>query len=281
MHRRSMLRCSALASLGLLGAPCARAASPPRSIRFGIVPQQAARTLARRWSPLLAELSRRTGYRFRFATAPDIPAFERRVVAGEYDVAYMNPYHYVSFHASSGYRAVACESGKRLTGVLVVARDGDVSAIEQLNGRGLAFPAPAAFAAGLVVRAELARAGVAFTAHYVSSHDSVYRAVAEELYPAGGGILRTLKLAPPEVRDRLRVLWTSRGYTPHAIAVHPRLPADVAQRIAEAMYSLGTDAPGAAALAPLGFSSLAPARDADWDDVRALGLAPIVHGAGG
>ncbi len=76
-------------------------------ITFGIVPQQSAITLANNWGPILKYLSEQTGEEVVFRTAKDIPEFERRVAAGEYDIAYMNPYHYTVFHQKPGYNAIA------------------------------------------------------------------------------------------------------------------------------------------------------------------------------
>lgn len=74
---------------------------------FGIVPQQSATELTRAWTPVLNALQAKTGLTLRFATAPDIPTFEQRLVAGEYDFAYMNPYHYTVFHHRPGYAVFA------------------------------------------------------------------------------------------------------------------------------------------------------------------------------
>ena len=79
-----------------------QAQDPRKPLGFGIVPQQAASRLAEDWAPLLAEISRRSGVPLAFRTAPSIPIFEERLGLGDYDLAYMNPYHYVVFHAASG-----------------------------------------------------------------------------------------------------------------------------------------------------------------------------------
>jgi len=76
---------------------------------FGVVPQQAASEMAETWLPFLAWVSAKSGVTLRFVTAPDIPAFEARLAKGEYDLAYMNPYHYTVFHKKSGYEALAKE----------------------------------------------------------------------------------------------------------------------------------------------------------------------------
>ena len=58
----------------------------------------------------------------RFTTAPDIPEFERRLLAGRYDLAYMNPYHYTVFSLKPGYIVVAKEKDKLIQGIVVVRK---------------------------------------------------------------------------------------------------------------------------------------------------------------
>ncbi len=208
------------------------------SLSFGIVPQQSASKLAQLWNPIFEEISRKSGVKIHFATAPDIPTFEKRLAAGEYDIAYMNPYHYVVFNKSAGYQALAKARGKSIKGIIVVAKNSKINTLKDLEKSTLAFPAPAAFAASILTQSDLGAEQVTFNAKYVSSHDSVYRTVAKGIYPAGGGVLRTFKNVAPEIRDQLRVLWTTNGYTPHAIAVHPRVKAADAQKIQQVLIAM-------------------------------------------
>ena len=244
-----------------------------QNFTFGIVPQQAASKLARLWAPVFDYLGRSAGLEIKFRTAPDIPEFERRLAAGDYDFAYMNPYHYTVFSREPGYRAFAKSKGKLLKGILVVRKDSPIQDPRGLSGATLAFPAPAAFAASVLTRAYLNQERIAFTPKFVSSHDSVCLAVAKGLYPGGGGVVRTFESLEPAVRDELRILWTTKGYTPHAFAAHPQVPEEKVKRLAEAMLAMGQNEDGRALLAPLGLKGFEAAADADWDDVRALGIA--------
>ena len=67
-------------------------AKEPLTLSFGIVPQQSATKLAYLRTPICKYLSDHTGQRVVFKTAKDIPSFEQRLAAGEYDIAYMNPF---------------------------------------------------------------------------------------------------------------------------------------------------------------------------------------------
>ena len=243
------------------------------TLSIGIVPQQNATKLARLWTPICNHLSQQTGYRYVFKTAKNIPTFEKRLAAGKYDMAYMNPYHYTVFSIDPGYRAFARETNKRIQGIIVVKKDSAIQSIAELSGKTLAFPAPAAFAASLLPRAYFKTKQIEISPRYVSSHDSVYLTVSKSLYPAGGGIQRTFNNMPESIRKQLRILWKTPGYTPHAFAAHPRLPEAVVKDTADALIAMSTDEQGGKLLKNLKFNPIGPARDEDWDDVRGLRIA--------
>ena len=276
MRRRVTTPCLCLLAWLLLPAAAkaqSGAEAPTARLSFGIVPQQAPSKLLASWGPVLRELEARTGRRFVFRTAPDIPTFEQRLAAGEYDFAYMNPYHFTVFNqGDGGYQAVVKAEDKLIRGVLVVRKDSPAETVRDLEGQTLAFPAPAAFAASVLPRAHLKAEGIGFDVQYVSSHDSVYKAVARGLYAAGGGVVRTLEATDPTVSEQLRILWTTPGYTPHAIAVHPRVSPDTRRAVQEALIGLPRSEAGRAALDGLKVKGFETAVNADWDDVRALNI---------
>ncbi|MCB1734735.1 MAG: phosphate/phosphite/phosphonate ABC transporter substrate-binding protein [Gammaproteobacteria bacterium] len=257
------------------------AGEPQPEFSFGVVPQQSTVELARDWAPILKYLEARTGFKLSFRTAPNIPEFERRVADGDYAFAYMNPYHYTVFSRSPGYRAFARQKDKRIRGLLVVSRDSSIQRLEDLKDTTIAFPAPNAFAASLLPRAQLRQLDIPFTPIYVSSHDSVYRAVALGLYPAGGGIERTLGTIDPDVRARLRVLWRTPGYTAHALAARADIATGVVAALQQAMIAMSDSAEGAALLDGIGFAGIEAAKDSDWDDVRALNIDTLDALVGG
>lgn len=239
---------------------------------FSIVPQQSASRLAKQWTPIMAELSKQTGHEFIFTTASDIPTFEQRLNEGQYDFSYMNPYHFVTFNQSPGYQALAKAQNKKIKGILVVRKDSGITELKQIQNQTLAFPAPAAFAATILIRADLAAQNFNATPQYVSSHDSVYLSVARGFYPAGGGVMRTFKAMDSEIRDQLTPIWVTKGYTPHAIASHPRVPLSLKKQVQDILVNLAKTDSGAKLLKPLKISGFETAQNSDWDDVRALNI---------
>ena len=274
--------CSLIAAVALFGTPAPAgeeialaapgAAAETGRLTFGIVPQQSASRLARMWGPLMLHLSQESGAEIVFSTTKDIPTFEACLAAGAYDLAYMNPYHYAVFADAPGYEAMAHQTDKKLRGILVVRNDSPLATIDDLEDSTIAFPSPAAFGASVLPRAELTGRGIAFTPSYVKSHDSVYRAVAAGIAPAGGGVLRTFHAIPEDLRSQLRVIYRTESYTPHAIAVLPDVAPEQRARIARALETAAETAPEL--VASLGVTGFQVAADRDWDDVRALPISP-------
>ena len=243
---------------------------------FGFVPQQSAKVLVEKWGPILKRLSELSGHKLVFRTAPKIPIFEERLAAGEYDFAYMNSVHYTVFASDPGYRAFAKQKGKQIKGILVSRKDTPLTGLNDLKGKTLAFPAPAAFAASVLPRTYLSLNDIAITPKYVGSHDSVYRSVAMGLYPAGGGIQRTFGTVDAEIKDQLKVLWTTVGYTSHAFAAHPKIPFGVVSAVQSALAEMFNDLADKELLLAVGFKQGAErAHDGNWQDVRELGITEL------
>ncbi|WP_428798610.1 phosphate/phosphite/phosphonate ABC transporter substrate-binding protein [Vibrio kasasachensis] len=239
---------------------------------FGVVPQQSAAKLAQQWQPLLDRWGELAGVEIRFATARDIPTFEKRLAAGEYDMAYMNPYHFTLVNHSPGYTALARAKDKKIKGILVARSDwqGD---IQELQNKVIAFPAPRAFGASIINQSELSQQGISFSTKYVGSHDSVYLGVAKGLYAAGGGVGRTFKSFDNEAKKELKIIYQTNAYTPHAFAVANHVDSETKQALRDAVMTLNLDPQAQQSFTMLSIKGLQSAQDSDWDDIVQLGIS--------
>lgn len=244
-----------------------------KTLTFAVVPQQSASKLAQLWTPIVKEITLKSGITIQFSTAPNIPTFEKRLSEGEYDIAYMNPYHYVVFNQSNGYQAIAKARDKHIKGIIVISKDSAIEAFSDLDNSTLAFPAPAAFAASILTQSDLTQNNVNFIPQYVSSHDSVYRAVAKGIFPAGGGVLRTFNNVDPSIKAELTIFHTTKGYTPHAIAIHSRVSAEDAKEIQSALIAMDKTESGQLLLNNIKIKGFERAENSDWDDIRELDLS--------
>ena len=190
-------------------------------------------------------------------------------------MVYINPYNYLQEHKGSGYNAFAREKDGKLYGVLVVKKDGPIQHVMQLNGQTVAFPTASALAATWLPLGMLKEKSVQVTSQYVNSMDSVYRSVAKGLFPAGGGEMRTFGTIDPEVKNQLRVLWTSVALPPFAFAAHPRVPKEVLAKVQKAMDEMDQNPQGVALLKANNFKGMEIATDEDYNDMRKLNIKPV------
>ncbi len=224
------------------GAVCFGDASAPRSYSVHVVPQLAPSVLFAKWAPFLDKLGRESRQCFELFIAANIPDFEHALFNGQADFAFANPYHEVVARRRQGYLPLVIDGKNRLSGILAVRSDDPIKSLRELDGKIVAFPAPNAFAASLLLRARLARLGVKIQPRYLKTHASVYRAVALGEAAAGGGVNNTLEREMPAVRERLRILHETPGYAPHPFVAHPRIPPGTRRAVTDAFVRMAADA---------------------------------------
>ena len=93
---------------------------------FGVVPQYEPQKLNAIWQPLLKQVSKQTGVTIKLITVESIPVFEKAFANGEYDFAYMNPWHSVVAYEKQGYLPLIKDAGRKLQGILLVNKDSDI-----------------------------------------------------------------------------------------------------------------------------------------------------------
>ena len=267
--RRSVL---SLTLLLLLFAGTRSAYAEPEFTVF-VVPQFPSEEIFRTWTPLLEDVSRRSGVRLRLIISRSIPNFEAELAKAEPDIAYANPYHAVVAHKSKGYQPIVANSQQKLSGILVVRRDSPMRTVSDLAGSEIAFPSPNAFGASLYIRALLnEREKIAFQTDYVSTHSNVFRSVLNGSVAAGGAIRQTLEKEAPELQSELRVLYETPATEPHPIIVHPRVPKSVAARVQEVFIAMGNDPAGAKLLREIQLDRPKAVSIRDYHDVLRLDL---------
>lgn len=234
---------------GAMGPAFAADRSSPELL-LTVVPRLAPTETRAQWTPFIKRLAREIGAPIRLQMFSTMTDFERSLQAGEPDLVYLNPYQQVMARRTRGYVPLVREGLGNLSGMLVVARDGPIRTLEDLQDKIIAFPDPNAFGASLYLRALLTeRYGLRFTSEYVNTHSNVYRHVLSGLAAAGGGVNVSLRQEPPEAREALRVLYETPAVAPHPLSAHPRVPAEVRAAIVRAVLGMAGDETGRTLLA--------------------------------
>lgn len=247
--------------------------SHAKPLTVGVVPQFDARKIQSAWQPILDELTLRTDIRFQLLGSPTIPEFEKKFVNGDFDIVYLNPYHQIIANQKQGYLPILNDASKKLFGILVVAKDSPVQSIEELQGQTIAFPAPNALGASLMIRADLfTKFNVNIIPKYVKTHTSVYLNTALHKTSAGGGIMRTFNEQPDVVRDSLKIIYETTKVPPHPISVHPRVSPDITDRLQQAFLEIGSTEAGQKMLAQIPIKKISRTSQAEYTPLESMGL---------
>ena len=226
-------------SVGTIGAYAAcigdQAATKPYKVY--IVPQLTPAQTYVHWVPLLERVGNETKQCFELIVPPNIPQFEVELFEGKPDFALMNPYHAVMKWRNYRYFPLVASSIP-IFGILVVRKDSKVNHLEELNGSRIAFPAPNAFAASLLMRATLVKHGMSIEPLYVKTHSNVYRSVVRSDVAAGGGINATLMAESTELKSELRILFETKRYTSHPFSANSRVPEQVRKSVQDALLAI-------------------------------------------
>lgn len=227
---------SYIISLSVHAACLGVASSAP--LKVYIVPQLTATQTYTNWAPLLEQVGQLTKQCFELIVPTSIPNFESDLNDGLPDFAFMNPYHAVMQWSGNKYIPLIASS-EPIFGVLSVSRNSKALKVQDLNESKIAFPAPNAFAASLLIRATLTLEGVSYTPIYLKTHSNVYRSIIRGDVAAGGGIQSTLTAEPSELKAELRVLMETKRYTAHPFSAHDRVPIELQHQIQDAFLEIG------------------------------------------
>lgn len=254
--------------LALTAIPAALA----ESYSFSVTPQFERRKLFAIWQPIVDDLRRRTGIDFQLVTSLSVSDYERDLRRGTYDFAYMNPYMAHQVAASPGYQPLVRDS-QPLRGILVVPKDSPYRNVQDLRGKLLAIPSLSALGANLLLRAELERKHqVTLRVEEAKTHSSVFLHVVNGLADAGGSVQKALAEQDPQVRDALRVLYTTQEVRSHPLSGHSRVPQAVRDKVRQAFLDISATDAGRQLLSEIPMKQAASASLEDYRPLQELNL---------
>ncbi len=239
---------------------------------FGVAPQFEQRKLFAIWKPVMDELEKRTGARFKFMSTFSVPEFEQAVSKGAYDFIYVNPYHFYKERTHQGYVALVRDRTP-LRGIVVVRQDSPIKTIKDLDGKTLAVPSPNAIGASMLPRAELERNhAVRMAMVHAKSHSSAYLHAIQKLADAAGGVEKTLLEQDKAIQDALRIVFRTRDFPSHPIAAHPRVPESMQNKVRQAFLDISASPQGEGLLGDIPMSQAVPASFKDYQVFQSLNL---------
>jgi phosphonate transport system substrate-binding protein len=270
--KRSLIRAVAASFTAALSWAASPAHAEETAYDFGVLPQVATAKVAEQWVPFLDRISEASGVKLRFVTAPSISEFGTRANEGAYHFYYHNTLAYVQ--QDDRYVAFAREVGAKTVGLMVVARNSKIKKLSDLKGKTIAIPSAGSFgSAVLPLFAVQTEGGLDLQKDVqvviAGSHEGGFQAVIQGKADASGGLTRTFQLLPDDARDKLRILYTTKGYSPLPFAARKDVPADAVKRVQKAIVEFSKNPANASILEALNMKKgFEAAKPSDWDDVR-------------
>lgn len=223
--------------------PCAAQNSGSKTYTLAIVPQYSPLELQHDWQPLLDRIKKETGIELQLKFNPNVPHFEKSLLRGEPDFAFVNPYHSIMAKEAQDYLAII-RNQEKITGLLLVMKDSTIQKMSDLKNKRIGFSAPNAFAASLLIRAYLSKENIPFEAQYLKSHSNVYRNLQGGFIDAATGVSSTYNAEDPKLKEQFRLLYQTPEFASHPIIVHPRVPMTIRAVITQSFLSIANDNEG-------------------------------------
>lgn len=246
MRRRQLLA-------KLLLTPLLAMAGEPSPV-FVVHPYDTPSRIYARFRPLTLYLGGVLGRPVRLVIARTYDEQIEMIASGRADYAYIGPTPYVRARERGRVEILVGESegGQAFyQSALVVRADSPIDKVTDLIGKRVAFGAEISMSSAVAPKLILAQAGVRRAdlsdVAYLDRHERVALAVLHGDFDAGG--LR-LDIAKTYLPRGLRVLATSQPLPPHVIAASPKVAANDAARVRQAL--LHPDAAGREAMRALG-----------------------------
>ncbi|GMR07990.1 MAG: phosphate/phosphite/phosphonate ABC transporter substrate-binding protein [Gammaproteobacteria bacterium] len=237
-------------------------------------PQTSAVSLTRQWLPFLKRIKDDTGIQIKLKVYTSCEQFEGDLFGAHPDFAFTNPYFAMLVKEKHGYIPLVRDDSRLLRGVFVVRKDSNINSLQDLNGKIIAFPYPNSMTASLYPRAILhEKFLLEFRPIYVGTHENVYRAVTIGKAIAGVGMMQTLSSEPEELREQLKILYTTPGVRPHPLIVHPRVNQKVQEKVTQAILNMAHDKQGQRLLKAVKLTvPVIVDSNRDYNNINKLGL---------
>lgn len=243
--RARIRRTIVAALLGAALAGRAAAAADAKPYAFAVVPQAPPERTRALWLPVVKRLAAASGVPLQLQLYAKVEDFQAALADGSVELAFANPVQAIRAAQTAGYRPII-RNERLLRGVFFVAADSPIVSVDALEDKEVAFVGPWTFCS-VSLRSHARRLHI--HPRYVGTSANAYKNVLLGMAVAGGVLDSTLEDAPPEIRAKLRVVYETPPMAPHAVIAHPRLPPEVASRVAAAIRALASE--GAGLLGPV------------------------------
>lgn len=265
----------ALASSGSAGAD---------ALRLSAIPDEDPQELLRKYEPFTDYIAGEVGRKVRFVPVVDYAATVEGLAAGRLDIVWYGGFTSVQAvqRAKGATRLVMREEDASFKSVFVARADSGIERLADLKGKTFAFGSVSSTSGHLMPRHFLQAAGVDPERDFrkfgfSGAHDATAAWVEAGRVDAGAlNFLVWAKLVGKGRVDtgKIRVFWTTPPYVDYVWVARGGVPEEVREKFRQALLKLDYADPRHKAIMDLQRTrKFVPAKDSDWDGIRAAAVA--------
>ena len=258
-----------IAAAALCGARAGAADGP---YEFGVMPYLPLAKIQQLYEPIAADFEAKLGRPVWLSSKPDYSLFQGALSKEIYDIAFVQPFHYVEAYDKHGYLPLARRS-QPLRALIVVRPDSPLRTIKDLKGKIVANPpmdSMVAYLTSMALQEAGINPGTGVTRDYGKNQFSCMQSVLIRVADACGTAEQALMHFEEEkqMKTRFRILHTTRPSPPPLFVVHKRVAEKDRELLLNTILAWPTTEEGKKLLKSGHFIPFAPAHDADYDSVR-------------
>lgn len=231
----------------LLAALLPTLAAAAERYSFGVANQRTPTLTAAYWNPILAFVGKEAGIRLDLAMGKSADDTAAMVRDGEFDFLFAN-WIFLPGYAGPEYRVIARPAGPPIRGGIVVPEDSPITELTELAGREVGFPAPMALLGTKLPLQMLDTAKINVVPVFAGNQEGAMGQLRAGRVVAAAVNLEVMQLYAGRTGFAYRVLWSSEDHPNLPISAHPRVPAEVAERVRRALVAMSGDPEGREAL---------------------------------
>lgn len=276
---------------GSANSPGIGTASNP--IRMAMVPSLDTQKLVVSGEKLAALMEKETGLKYEVSVPTSYTAVITAMGAGTVDVGWLSPIPYVMAHDRYGVRVALKTVRKGSTdyySFIIVRKDDGIKKLADLKGKTFAYGDPVSTSGAIYPKHLIRTSGYdpdTFFSNviYAGAHDRVVMAVYNKqvdggaIYGQFGDDARNrVQTVLPDVLQKTTVIAHSIPIPNDTVSLRKSLPPAIAKKIVDGLIAVSKTAEGRKMLYEVGsIDGFKPAKDADYDSVRAVAKAEKIQ----
>jgi phosphonate transport system substrate-binding protein len=277
--RRFISKLAVTASLVGLAAGLAvstAAVAQEKPYAFNVLSQRSIALTAQYWNPILTYVTTKSGVPLELKLAKTAKEGNTAAEKGAYDFLYTNHF-FTPERDKLGYRVIARPAGPGIKSQIVVPADSLVQTLADLNGKDVAFVSPDGFTGYWLPHDALLAAKVNVNVVFTGNQEASSAQLKVKKVAAAGVNSTIMARYGRREAFEYRALWTSELYQDLCIMANPKVPADKAAAVTNALVGMLKDPVGRKILedgaellksnSELGFVA---ADNRDYDNYRAF-----------